>query len=224
MSKRPGEVSLIIAAILLIIASGLAALAAYLWDKAHWAVILFLAASALALLAAAAGLIASGIDQLMAAHRFDWALVAARRAAAATPEAVILRERAELVQRLNMSNPVVLQILANDKELAKMIAGSYGPAAAVMTKFGAVPYDFVDEWYTVNARSETLRPVRDWPTAGNRQKYASMFERHLIVGGLLVTWDGSKTAEWASAHAREEFIRQYYGQRVNRLRTVEAEG
>lgn len=174
----------------------------------------------LALIGVAVGILARGIDILLAAHEVDWAQVKSARASAA-PEVVMIREWSELVKSLNRANPEVLAILAANKELARVFAGNYGPSVGVSTKHGEVPYEFIDEWAAVNLGRERLRPIGGpdgWETAGYKQKYASMFEHHLFDLHILVMWAGSKTAEWASADAKRRFRDEFYGKRINAMR------
>lgn len=219
MRRRTWEANLITGFVLSLVLAGLILAVRYGWGRWSEPVMILLVLAAIAAAACVLGLLFGAFDMLVAQHQIERARVAAARNRA-TPEIQLLMAQTELVTRLEMAPEYVIDVLRNDSAIARVIAGNFGPVAGVATKDGQVPYEFIDEWYAYNAKRDALLPVSQWPTAGNRQRYASWLERHLIAAGILQTWAGSNTAEWASPHAKEEFVKQFYGQRVNRRRVV----
>jgi hypothetical protein len=220
MRGRTWEAKLITAAVLLIIAAGLVLLAAARWKSGSTLLVIFYLVAAAILAATAIGIISGAIEK----RRLTYLEEQIRLAAAwekAEPEVVRLEAMTQLVTNLKSASPTVLQILAGDPLLAKVIAGNFGPIAAVITKDGEVPYSYLDEWWATNKSLDILVPVGQWPTTANKRQYASWLERHLIDLKFLVSWGGRKTAKWTSEEAKLEFLEYFYGERINRVKEGE---
>lgn len=212
--RRSWEGNVILAAVLLIAAAGLVLLAASRWSAGPPLLVLFLLISAAIIAAAAVGILAGVIEQYTDQRERNRASEAAAWERA-QPEVARIEAMTQLVTRLQTANPTVLQILAGDPMLAKIIAGNFGPNAAVITKDGEVPYSFVDEWWAANKDKDVLIAVNQWPTTGGKRQYASWIERHLIALHFLVTWRGTRTAQWESDGAKIDFLEAFYGERIN---------
>jgi hypothetical protein len=137
-------------------------------------------------------------------------------ALAVSVETLRLEKTLEVIDRLEHTPELVLQVFATHPALALAITGNTDPIARLVTAKGDVPYSFIDRWFGVNEQLETLRPINTWPRQGMQMQYASWLEHHLIAHGYLVRWNGNGTARWASDAEKQRFVTEIYGERILR--------
>jgi hypothetical protein len=139
-----------------------------------------------------------------------------RLALTVSVETVRLEKTLEVIDRLEQTPEMVLQVFSTNPALALAIIGNTDPVARLVTARGEVPYGFIDKWFSVNSELDTLRPINAWPRQGMQMQYASWLENHLIAHGYLVRWAGNGTARWASEYEKARFVKEIYGERILR--------
>ena len=211
--RKTGEGNLITAAICFAIAALLLFAAGF---QSNWPLWFRLAVGVIGLTVAILGVLigSAGVELLQIRHEENQAHIATVWERA-QPDVVKIESYTALVSRLSMAGEDTLRVLAAFPELARIIVSNFGPFAAVTTKDGEVPYSFVDEWWAANKDKDVLVSVNQWPTTAGKRQYASWLERHLISLRLLVTWGGRRTAQWASPGAKTDFLKTFYGERIN---------
>lgn len=158
------------------------------------------------------------VRQLQMREAFEMALLKVKQAEA-DPTVAKWRAKTAYISRLETLSERTKQILLTDPQLANAIRGTFGPAVGLNTADGVVPYAFIDYFMTLNEGRDVLVPVRApkvWNTVQDRAD-ASALMRHLIQFKYCVSWGGNQTAKWAYADAAADFIRDAYGNRVNRV-------